>query len=143
LLIVIILIKEIQLLPSDQNRMTRQRKVILEELKKVTTHPTADEVYEMVRKTLPRISLGTVYRNLETLTEFGLIQKIEVGTSQKRFDGDIDRHFHVKCVSCEKVFDLPQNQVKEPAFQKDVVEGVQIVNYSLHFTGICDTCSTS
>ncbi|MGE5577510.1 MAG: Fur family transcriptional regulator, partial [Syntrophothermus sp.] len=53
--------------------MTRQRQIILEELKNVTTHPTADEVYEMVRRRLPRISLGTVYRNLELLAEEGII----------------------------------------------------------------------
>ena len=56
-------------------RMTRQRKVILEELCKVDTHPSADEVYALVRKRLPRISLGTVYRNLEILAESGDIQK--------------------------------------------------------------------
>ena len=54
-------------------RMTRQRRVILEELCKVDTHPSADEVYVMVRKRLPRISLGTVYRNLEILTQSGEI----------------------------------------------------------------------
>ena len=54
--------------------MTRQRMIILEELRKVDTHPSADEVYEMVRKRLPRISLGTVYRNLEILSKTGEIQ---------------------------------------------------------------------
>ena len=68
-------------------RMTRQRRVILEELRKVKTHPSADEIYEIVRKRLPRISLGTVYRNLEILSESGDIQKLEPGCSLKRFDG--------------------------------------------------------
>ncbi len=122
--------------------MTRQRKVILEELRKVKSHPTADEVYEMVRKILPRISLGTVYRNLETLSDLGLIQKIEVGASQKRFDGDMGRHFHVKCVSCGKVFDMPAELVIEPKFERNSLDGLKIVNYSLHFTGVCDECST-
>ena len=57
-------------------RMTRQREVILEELRKVNTHPSADEIYEMVRKRLPRISLGTVYRNLEILSKSGDIKKL-------------------------------------------------------------------
>jgi Fur family ferric uptake transcriptional regulator len=61
--------------------MTRQRRVILEELRKVNTHPSADEIYEIVRKRLPRISLGTVYRNLEILSESGDIQKLEPGCS--------------------------------------------------------------
>ncbi len=59
--------------------MTRQRSIILEELRNVCTHPSADEIYEMVRRRLPRISLGTVYRNLEILCELREIQKIETG----------------------------------------------------------------
>jgi Fur family ferric uptake transcriptional regulator len=69
--------------------MTRQRKVILEELRNVDTHPSADEIYEMVRKRLPHISLGTVYRNLEILSETGAIQKLELGCAQKKFDGKV------------------------------------------------------
>jgi hypothetical protein len=58
-------------LKSDQKlRITKQRQLILEELKKVVTHPTADEIYRMVRERMPRVSLGTVYRNLETLSGF-------------------------------------------------------------------------
>jgi Fur family ferric uptake transcriptional regulator len=60
-------------------RLTSQRQVILEELKKVKSHPTANEVYDMVRKRLPRIGLGTVYRNLDLLAERGIIKKLEVG----------------------------------------------------------------
>ena len=58
------------LLKKRTHRMTQQRKVILEELKNMNSHPGADEIYERVRKRLPRISLGTVYRNLEILSEF-------------------------------------------------------------------------
>ncbi len=57
------------------HRITRQRRVILEELRRVNNHPSADEIYEIVRRRMPRISLGTVYRNLEMLTELGEIQK--------------------------------------------------------------------
>ena len=64
--------------------MTKQRKVILEELRKQHTHPSADEVYRMVRHRLPRISLGTVYRNLEVLVQMGEIQKLELSGSLKR-----------------------------------------------------------
>ena len=88
-------------------RMTRQRKVILEELRKVDTHPSADEVYEMVRKRIPRISLGTVYRNLEILSERGDIQKLELGCTLKRFDGVPENHYHIRCVDCGRVVDAP------------------------------------
>ena len=66
-------------------RQTKQRSVILEELRKHVDHPGADDVYHEVRKVLSRISLGTVYRNLELLSEKGVIKKLELGSGQKRF----------------------------------------------------------
>ena len=66
--------------------MTRQRKVILEELLKQNAHPSADEIYQMVRRRMPRISLGTVYRNLEVLASMGKIQKLELSGALKRYD---------------------------------------------------------
>jgi Fur family ferric uptake transcriptional regulator len=87
--------------------MTRQRQIILEELRKADTHPSADEVYETVRKRLPRISLGTVYRNLEILSELGEIQKLELGGDLKRFDRKPNKHYHIRCMNCGRVDDAP------------------------------------
>ncbi|MBV5345337.1 MAG: transcriptional repressor, partial [Rhodoferax sp.] len=101
-------------------RLTTQRQVILEELFKVTSHPTANEVYDMVRKRLPRIGLGTVYRNLELMSETGLILKLEVGGTQKRFDAVVTPHYHVRCIQCGKVndVDMPvQHSINESAAQ--------------------------
>jgi len=121
--------------------MTRQRRVILEELRKVDTHPSADEVYEMVRKRLPRISLGTVYRNLEILSESGDIQKLEPGCSLKRFDGNPSEHCHIRCVRCNRVADVPM----APALQIDLKRinsnDFEIIGHRLEFLGVCSRCS--
>ena len=87
-------------------RLTTQRQIILEELGKVTSHPTASEVYDMVRKRLPRIGLGTVYRNLELMAESGIILKLEVGGTQKRFDATVESHYHIRCSGCGRVDDI-------------------------------------
>ena len=87
--------------------MTQQRKVILEELKKTNSHPGADEIYERVRKRLPQISLGTVYRNLEILSELGEIQNLELGGGLKRFDSNPKKHYHIRCIRCGRVDDSP------------------------------------
>ena len=79
---------------------TNQRRVILEELRSVTSHPTADELYSMIREKLPKISLGTVYRNLELLSSAGQIMKLELSGKQKRFDGRPDQHFHMRLPFC-------------------------------------------
>ena len=122
-------------------RMTRQRKVILEELRKLNTHPSADEIYEVVRQRLPRISLGTVYRNLEVLSELGEIQKLELSGLLKRFDWDTKKHYHIRCVRCSRVDDAPiapLNQLDNELYGATVFE---IIGHNLEFTGLCPECS--
>ena len=121
-------------------RMTRQRKVILEELRKVKTHPSADELYEMVRKRLPRISLGTVYRNLEILSESGDIQKLEPGWALKRFDGDPSEHCHIRCVRCDRIADAPTPDLKVDLKGINPAD-FEIIGHRLEFLGLCPECS--
>jgi len=122
-------------------RLTTQRQIILEELGKVTSHPTANEVYDMVRKRLPRIGLGTVYRNLELMAESGIILKIEVGGTQKRFDATVEDHYHIRCSSCGKVDDIDiavQNQINETA---SACSNYKVLGHHIEFSGICEECS--
>lgn len=122
-------------------RLTTQRQVILEELAKVTSHPTANDVYDMVRKRLPRIGLGTVYRNLELLAESGMILKLEVGGTQKRFDATTTPHYHIRCVKCRKVDDIDislQQHINDAAEQ---VSNYQILGHHIEFSGICADCT--
>ena len=124
-------------------RMTTQRKVILEELRKVDTHPSADEVYEMVRKRLPRISLGTVYRNLEILSERGEIQKLELSGTLKRFDGVAENHYHIRCVDCGRVVDAPVDCDIEINNQLKDSTNYRIIGHKLEFLGICPACQNN
>lgn len=123
-----------------QTRMTRQRAVILEELRKVTSHPTADEVYSIVRERLPRISLGTVYRNLDFLADSGQILKLEAAGSTKRFDGETAWHQHVRCTQCGRIGDV---MLPRPAPEtSDIsVAGFTITGARVEYDGICDACA--
>jgi Fur family ferric uptake transcriptional regulator len=121
-------------------RLTTQRQIILEELHKVTSHPTANEVYDMVRKRLPRIGLGTVYRNLELMADSGIILKIEVGGTQKRFDATTECHYHIRCSQCDRVddIDIPvQHQINENAAQST---SYTILGHHIEFSGVCEFC---
>ena len=95
--------------------MTRQRMVILDELRKVSSHPTADEVYEMVRKNLPRISLGTVYRNLEILSVMGLISKLEIDGFWR---GSAEPKGAIPVISCLRR--RPRLWLKSPTLMKQL-----------------------
>lgn len=122
------------------HRDTQQRQVVLEELKRLTSHPTAAELYEITRARLPKISLGTVYRNLKLLADNGVIQKLQLSGSQARFDGDPGRHDHVRCVGCDRVddlSDLPGDFVKGEA---ESPSDYGILGFRLEFIGVCPEC---
>ncbi|MFH0784847.1 MAG: transcriptional repressor [Pseudomonadota bacterium] len=122
-------------------RLTTQRQIILEELGKVTSHPTANEVYDMVRKRLPRIGLGTVYRNLELMAESGIILKLEVGGTQKRFDAAIEPHYHIRCTSCGKVDDIAMEVQEQINHAAEKASNYIILGHHVEFSGICRECS--
>jgi Fur family ferric uptake transcriptional regulator len=125
--------------PSDV-RMTRQREVILDALRGVKAHPSADEVYEMVRQRLPRISLGTVYRNLQLLAESGMIQVIAIGGTQRRYDGNTEKHYHVRCVGCGRVADVPSEGVGQLEQSLRGATDFKIIDHRLEFVGLCPAC---
>ena len=122
-------------------RLTTQRQVILEELASVTCHPTANEVYDMVRKRLPRIGLGTVYRNLELMAASGVILKLEVGGTQKRFDATTTPHHHIRCTRCGKVDDINIPVQSEINVAAASVSDYDILGHHIEFLGVCKNCS--
>jgi Fur family ferric uptake transcriptional regulator len=124
---------------NKKEYMTRQRRMILEELQSVVTHPSADAVYEMVRKRLPKISLGTVYRNLEQLAREGVILKLDGGT-QKRYDGNPKPHHHFRCVECGDMIDLPMKPLDDIRKIIHSLAEFEITSYELEFTGLCPKC---
>mgnify|MGYP001766051267 CR=1 FL=1 len=122
-------------------RRTKQRDVIVEELTKLHCHPSADEIYELVRKRLPRISLGTVYRNLEILSRRGIIQRVELGGSQMRFDGDLNQHQHIRCVRCGRIDDLPIGTDLTDCDRESVRgTGYRVLERRVEFVGVCPAC---
>jgi len=129
-------------LPEEKTRrMTRQRKTILNILRQTKSHASADEIYELVRKQLPRISLGTVYRNLEVLAKMGLIQKLELGGTIKRFDWNPNKHYHIRCLVCGQIDDAPiapLNQLEDELYGATVFS---IIGHRLEFEGLCPDCT--
>jgi Fur family transcriptional regulator, ferric uptake regulator len=123
-----------------QLRMTNQREMILRELKKSKRHLSADELYDIVKKVMPRISLATVYRNLEILSEKGVIRKLEISGRQKRFDFDVSDHDHIYCAMCHKVDNLNIERKNVNSEQLGVEVGYSITGYRVEVIGICPEC---
>jgi len=121
--------------------MTNQREIILRELKKSKRHLAADELYDIVKKVMPRISLATVYRNLEILSEAGLIGKLEISGRQKRFDFDVSDHDHIYCVVCHRVDNLNIERKSVNSEQLAAARtGYTITGYRVEIVGICPEC---
>ncbi|VBB43839.1 Ferric uptake regulator, Fur family (modular protein) [uncultured Desulfatiglans sp.] len=129
---------------GTSHRMTRQREVILEEIRKMDCHPTADSIYEAVRKRLPRISMGTVYRNLDILASCGMIRKLEPDFPQMHFDCNTKEHYHVTCIKCGKIEDAPVDMLKDSVGNLESAMGkltkYGIFGHRLEFLGICAEC---
>jgi Fur family ferric uptake transcriptional regulator len=130
-------------LTSNRLRITRQRMVILEELRKVKSHPSADEIYEMVRKRLPRISLGTIYRNLEILCGAGEIQRLDSGSSLKRYDGRADHHYHIRCERCDRLEDILFDPGVDLNLCVKNFTDFSVAGHKLEFLGVCPDCRRS
>jgi len=125
-------------LPSHRRSQKRQR--ILEEVKNTKIHPTAEWVYQRVRKDFPRLSLGTVYRNLNFLCEQGLIQKLLLDFPSDHFDGDTSLHHHFICKVCGKIFDLDLKTKENLSKKAEKKTDFSIENYRIYFYGLCDRC---
>ena len=137
---------EIALFSNTQYRMTRQRRIIIDELREMKSHPTADQIYDAVRSILPHISLGTVYRNLEILIEMGFIKKLELGGRQKRFDGDCHNHYHICCVRCDRIDDITEEDITDieniPINIRYTIQGYKVIGFCIYVIGICEECGS-
>ena len=130
-----------EILKSHDKFFTVQRRIIVEELFKMETHPTAEQVYFIVKERLPNISLGTVYRNLQTLEELGVIDKVVFRTqSEARYEIHKDPHYHIICQDCSVVKDLGsfRSVSLEPTAEK--MTGFEVLTHEVVVYGLCPNC---
>ena len=123
-----------------QRRFSKQRQIIYDMIKSNPVHPTADYIYNSLKKDYPDLSLGTVYRNLNVLTESGLIIKITSSCNSEHYDGNTEKHYHLMCEECNHIFDVNigyLNDIEQEA-QKECSHLIK--HHSLVFTGVCAEC---
>ena len=112
-------------------KYSKQREALLTLLRSTRSHPSADWLYENLRKEFPNISLGTVYRNLAQLAENGDILKISTSANKEHFDGFVHRHFHFVCNKCDKIYDVDLDGMDEIKNQAAEKLNADIEDYSL------------
>ncbi len=118
---------------------SRQREAILQVLRSTNTHPTANWIYTQVREQLPKISLGTVYRNLSALAASGDILAIDVGDGFEHYDGDVSPHLHLSCKKCGRIDDLVLDE--DVLSQKATEQGFTPETSIYVVYGVCKKCN--
>lgn len=121
-------------------RNTRQRAAVLAALHQMDAHPTADQIFREVRKKLPHISLGTVYRTLDLLEQEGMIRVLDFGPRRRRYDIATDHHAHVVCVACGRIVDAPAPAPTAQVQSISVATGFRITGHRTEWYGYCPDC---
>jgi Fur family transcriptional regulator, peroxide stress response regulator len=122
-------------------RTSNQRHLIYDFLTSTLTHPTADQVFQAVRKKLPRISIGTVYRNLDILEKQGSIEGLNYSKEHVRYHIAEDSHYHFVCTKCDKVENIVLEELIDLNQQVAKRHELNIKKHSLYFYGLCSDCS--
>ncbi len=123
-----------------ERRNTVQKEIVLNTVRNLHGHVTADEVYAQIHSERPSIGKGTVYRNLNILAEEGEILKVEIPDGPDRYDFTVKDHYHVKCVSCHQVFDVDMDVITDLENQIRDKHGMEFLSYNIMFKGICPSC---
>jgi Fur family transcriptional regulator, peroxide stress response regulator len=123
-------------------KVTPQRMAVYKTLLESKEHPSAEMVWNNVKRLFPAVSLDTVNRTLLTLAEIGSAFIVEGSGDVRRYDGDLDNHQHFKCIKCKKVFDFhysPFDDIKVPA---SISAKFKILRKTVYLEGICDSCGS-
>lgn len=123
-----------------ERRNTIQQDLVLNALKSLANHPTADEIYEYIIQSYPSVGRGTVYRNLNKLADTGRIRRVCVPGGADHFDHTLRNHYHVKCTCCDRVYDVDMDVIENLMDMIKDTHGFEITDYDIAFQGICPAC---
>lgn len=129
-----------QRLNSKRYRLTKQRLAVLKALQGTKSHPDANWIYEKVRKEIPHVSLGTIYRTLSILKEAGLLLELNYGSSQSRYNGHTESHYHLVCTNCGRIDDLELPLGNELERRAKGATDFAVTGHRLEFYGLCPSC---
>jgi len=122
-----------------RTRDTKQRRVVFETIRGTLSHPTADWIFERVRTTLPKISLGTVYRNLSVLKDEGMVREIYGSDRRAHYDAVTTKHAHFICSDCGSISDVHNLPECDWRAAKELV-GCEVTEQRIEFVGVCPRC---
>ncbi|MDO5039702.1 Fur family transcriptional regulator [Clostridium sp.] len=121
-------------------KLTPQRLAVYKYLMSTKEHPSAEVIYKAIQKDFPTMSLATVYKALKTLVEVGLVQELNVGEGNFRYDGNMNSHPHIQCINCGKVDDLMNISLDHLNSEVEQKSNYKVLSNQTYFYGLCKDC---
>lgn len=121
-------------------RVTRQRTAIYAALAETTSHPSADDLYRMVKRQQPMMSRNTVYYTLGVLRDAGLVREVNVGHDMARYDGNVSMHHHLICLGCGQIMDVMDDDLNRLQLSSGQAGGFDVLGHRVEFHGYCVGC---
>ncbi len=121
-------------------KLTPQRLAVYKYLMSTKEHPSAEVIYKAIQKDFPTMSLATVYKALKTLVEVGLVQELNVGEGNFRYDGNMNSHPHIQCINCGKVDDLMNISLDHLNTEVEQKSNYKVLSNQTYFYGLCKDC---
>lgn len=128
---------------TPRKRYSKQRESVLNAARNLPGHPTAKEIFATVRWEIPNVSLGTVYRNLNVLAEDGRIREFTVDDNIKRYDSNLDEHYHCICKECGRIYDKDLSCLSTLEELTRHLTDFEVQDYKLECFGICSDCQST
>lgn len=121
---------------------THQRQVIYGTVTALPGHPSPEDIYEGVRREIPSISLATVYKNIRTFLDRGLLREVSFHHGSLRVEPNHKPHHHLVCVRCKTITDLDEDKLGPMRFLKKLPRGFQVQRIAVDILGICQACAS-
>lgn len=120
--------------------LTHQREVIYRAVMGSHTHPSPEFIYEQVKREIPSISLGTVYKNIKTFVDAGLLREVSPHHGTLRLEPNLHAHHHLVCTKCKGIVDIELAEVEPVHWRRRPPKGFRVDRYSVEFYGLCSNC---
>jgi Fe2+ or Zn2+ uptake regulation protein len=121
--------------------LTHQREVIYRAVLESKSHPTPEAIYEAVRSKIPSISLGTVYKNVKTFLDAGLLREVSPLHGTLRLEANLGVHHHLICMRCKAVVDVEESEVEPARLRREAPDGFKVLRANVEFYGLCPACA--
>ncbi len=126
---------------EHQLAATHQRQVIYEAVMSLPGHPSPEDIYDLARRKVPSISLATVYKNIRTFLDSGMLREVSLHHGSLRVEANHHAHHHLVCVRCKSILDLDEQSLEPLRFRQKLPRGFQVQRISVDVLGVCAACS--